>query len=490
MAKHNHIDAAPWTGWRRAVCRLVAVLFLGSFAGSGQQVTYEEYSVGQGLKNSAVNAVTQDGEGFLWVGTMSGLFRGDGLEFQEFGEDDGLPSGTIQTVLPGREGRLWVATRYGVAVRNGTRFEPVNLGGKLEIYGRSALAMDGSGGIYVATAQGLYRLQPGSAGGAARAQLLSKTVVNAVYVDRSGAVWTSEGRALVRRRRGVREEFGETAGVPGNRWDAFLEDQHGVLWVRSSKYLIQLKPGAGRFEHSDDGLPMSGYFGALFTDHHGRMLVPTDSGLAYQGKNGWARIGVAQGLPGDTVSFAFQDREGSLWLGLWGFGLVRLLGYGVVNTWTPASGLASATVGAVHRDQNGQMWAGTDAGLSRMLEDGSGWETWKKAEGLAGEKIRAIAQTADGALWTGAFPGGVTRVEPDTGKVKRIGEAMGAEFDRVNGMLVDGDDRVWVASIEGLFRTGPHPAAGAKFERLTVPAARPREAYFRMAMGAGGRSGD
>jgi signal transduction histidine kinase/ActR/RegA family two-component response regulator/sugar lactone lactonase YvrE len=486
MAKHKSIDAAPWTGWRRSACRVAAVLFVGSFAGWGQQYTYEEYSVGQGLKNSAVNGVAQDREGFLWVGTMSGLFRGDGLEFQEFGEDDGLPSGTIQTILPDRQGRLWVATRYGVAVRNGPRFERVNLGGKVEIYGRSALAMDGSGGIYAATAQGLYLLRAGTAGGAASATCLSKTVVDAVYVDRSGAVWTSEGRGLVRRRQGVREEFGEPDGVPGNRWDAFLEDKQGVLWVRSSKYLILLKPGALRFEHSDAGLPMSGYFGALFTDQSGRMLVPTDSGLAYEGKKGWARIGVAQGLPSDTVSCAFQDREGSLWVGLWGFGLVRILGYGQVNTWTPASGLASATVGAVHRDQNGQMWAGTDAGLSRMLEDGSGWETWKESDGLAGVKIRAIAQTADGALWTGAFPGGVTRVEPDKGKVKRIGEATGAEFDRVNGMLVDSEDRVWVASIEGLFRTGPHPGAGARFERVVVPGARSREGYFRMAKGAGG----
>jgi len=486
MAKHQSSNAGAGGSWQWTVCRLVAALLGVSLAGLGQQYSYEEYSVGQGLKNTAVNAVAQDSEGFLWVGTMNGLFRGDGLEFREFGEADGLPSGTIQTIVTDRQGRLWVATRYGVAVRSGSRFERVDLGGKVEIYGRSALAIDGSGGMYVATAQGLYLARAGKAGGRASVEAVSRAVVDAVYVDGGGAVWTSENRSLVRRWQGGRKVFAEPAGVPGNRWDAFLEDKQGGLWVRSSKYLIFRRWGSERFEHKDAGLPTSGYFGALFTDHLGRMLVPTDSGLAYQGKDGWARIGVAQGLPSDTVSCAFHDREESLWVGLWGFGLMRILGYGQVNTWTPASGLASATVGAVHRDQRGQMWAGTDAGLSRMRADGSGWETWKKSEGLAGEKIRAIAQTEDGALWTGSFPGGVARVEPGRGLMRRIGPKTGAGFDRVNGMLVDSEDRVWVASIEGLFRTGTHPGAGAKFERLTVPTARPNEAYFRMALGTGG----
>ncbi len=120
------------------------------------------------------------------------------------------------------------------------------------------------------------------------------------------------------------------------------------------------------------------------------MMVPTDSGLAYRFKNGWARIGVAQGLPSDTVSCAFQDREESLWLGLWGFGLVRILGYGSVHSWTPASGLASATVGAIHRDRKGQVWAGTDAGLSRMRRMAPDGSPGAVRTGCAGEKIRAL----------------------------------------------------------------------------------------------------
>jgi signal transduction histidine kinase/CheY-like chemotaxis protein/streptogramin lyase len=132
------------------------------------------------------------------------------------------------------------------------------------------------------------------------------------------------------------------------------------------------------------------------------------------------------------------------------------------------------------------MWAGTDAGLSRMALDGLSWETWGRAQGLAGEKIRAMDLTEDGALWTGSFPGGVARVDPVRGRVTRFGGRARGSFERVNSVLVDGEDRVWVASIEGLYRSDPHPGPGARFERLLPPGAGPKEVYFRMAAGRGG----
>lgn len=471
---------------RRAALWCVMTVCCPVSPAAAQQFTYEEYSINQGLKNAAINTITQDKEGFLWVGTMNGLFRGDGLEFQEFGEPDGLPSGTVQAILTDSKGRLWVATRYGLAVGRGDKFERVDLRRKVEIYGRSALALGPDGGIYVATSQGLLLCREARSGAQLSVEVVSDTAADAVFLDREASVWTSEGRKLVRRRGGRSTVYGEAQGVPASRWDAFLVDKEGGLWVRSSEHLLLRRASSDRFERQDSGLPSSGYFGALFADRSGRLMVPTDSGLAYRDRHGWARIGVAQGLPSDTVSCAFQDREESLWLGLWGFGLVRILGYGSVHSWTPASGLASATVGAIHRDRQGQVWAGTDAGLSRMVPDGTGWESWGRALGLPGEKIRALVETRDGALWAGAFPGGVTRLDASRRQLTRFGPLVGASFDRVNALLADDSDRVWVASIEGLYRSQPNPSAGAEFERLTPPGGRSDEAYFRMAAGRGG----
>ncbi|MBA3975259.1 MAG: hypothetical protein C0504_13715 [Candidatus Solibacter sp.] len=471
-------------GWRAVACAAVVCL-LGQ-ALSAQQYTYEEYSHNQGLKNSAINVVTQDRAGFLWVGTMSGLFRGDGYEFKEFGEAAGLPSATVQSILEDGNGRLWVATRYGVAVRKGMRFERVQLGRPVEIYGRSSLALDRLGRVYVGTAQGLFRVRAGAGGAKYAVEALSGEAVDAVFLDRGGALWTSKGRKIWKRAGARLTSFGQAAGVPASRWDAFLEDRRGNLWVRSSERLIELKSGAARFEERGEGLPVSGYFGALYEDTLGRLLVPTDGGLGIGTAEGWRRVGVEQALPSDTVSCAFQDREQSLWLGLWGVGLVRIRGYGAVESWTPASGLASATVGALHQDAKGVIWAGTDAGLSRLSSDGSNWVTWGQPDGLGKLKIRAIAETSGGALWVGAFPGGIARLEPQTGRVSLFSPARGTGFDRVNSLISDDEGRLWVAAMEGLFRSVSGAGREAKFERVSPPGSRPNEGYFRMSAGQDG----
>lgn len=460
-----------------------ALLLILPPTASAQQFTYDEFGFNRGLKNAAVNAIFQDRGGYLWVGTMSGLFRGDGFEFHEFGPEDGLPDGTIQDLIEDPSGVLLVATRSGLAEKRAGRFLPVPLPEPVQVYGRSVLARHPDGRVYFATSRGLW-IGERTPNGLQFARFEGlKGPVDAVFVDASAQVWASAGSRLWRLDSARRAVIPAPPGVPERRWDALIETSNGDLWARSSQDLIVLPKNASHFRPAGDGLPGSGFFGSLFVDSGGRLMVPTDDGLAYQTPGGWRLIATAHGLPNESVSIAFQDREGSLWLALWGSGLVRVLGYGVVTTWTASDGLPNSTVAAIQRDLQGRLWAGTDRGLAWLSEDGRSFLPWP---GLASSKVRSIAMTAGGALWVGSFPGGVARVDPRSGAVNPPATQPGQPFDRVNALHVDEQDQLWVASIEGLFRTGPSPGPNPRFQRVDVPDASPGEAYFRMARGAGG----
>jgi len=68
-----------------------------------------------GLPSSTVNVVLQTRNGFLWVGTNSGLARFDGTHFMTIEFSPQTPTdGLSRALAEGPDGDLWVGTNTGV----------------------------------------------------------------------------------------------------------------------------------------------------------------------------------------------------------------------------------------------------------------------------------------------------------------------------------------------------------------------------------------
>ena len=79
------------------------------------QIHPVRYSVEDGLSSRNCHCVTQDGNGFIWIGTSNGLDRFDGYHFQHHDVGEGKGN-TVYSILADGEGRLWVGTGKGVFV--------------------------------------------------------------------------------------------------------------------------------------------------------------------------------------------------------------------------------------------------------------------------------------------------------------------------------------------------------------------------------------
>jgi len=86
-----------------------------------------EWGISEGLPGNHISALAQDRHGFLWLATMAGLVRFDGVSFQVFNEtSEGLPTSRITALDFGPSGRLWIGTEAGhVVVKEGDRFRVV-----------------------------------------------------------------------------------------------------------------------------------------------------------------------------------------------------------------------------------------------------------------------------------------------------------------------------------------------------------------------------
>ena len=65
-------------------------------------LNYESYTVANGLSQNTVTSIVEDSEGYVWIGTVNGINRFDGVSFKQYffnDEKNGLPSSFIRNLL-------------------------------------------------------------------------------------------------------------------------------------------------------------------------------------------------------------------------------------------------------------------------------------------------------------------------------------------------------------------------------------------------------
>ncbi len=456
---------------------------------TAQRYGFKTYGEEQGLTNLAVQCFAQDKTGFVWVGTQNGLFRYDGAAFRQFGIEDGLPGSRVESLHESEDGTLWVGTRVGVARRVDNHFDLININGAQGVSGRNAISSDAAGNVYLATEHGLAIGSWHSKGGW-RFDLIASSagVVNSVYVQPNGAIWYSQGSSVLRLVNGAPVIV--TSPNTTSSWDAILADRYGNVWIRSQTALAVMRNGDTRFVSIDDTrFNGNGTYGTLSLDPEGRLIVQTSAGLLRQKETGWDLIGSKQGLPIAPTSFVRVDREGSVWIGMLGAGLLRWLGYNEWESWTQNDGLGNDVVWSITRDESGKLWVGTQQGLnydgSSEVPAARGMDKeiqWRSVRRFEAESARALARTADGDLWVGGDPGPLCRVDSKTSRTTCFDAKEGLLASGILDVMADRDGRLWVGTRQGLFVSLPVDSSAwessrVKFERVIPPGGDAEEAF-------------
>src|SRR3954451_19169066 len=79
-----------------------------------QRIIHESWTFKDGAPGS-IQSLAQTSDGYLWLGTLSGLFRFDGSRFERFGSGDGDPLTwtSIPALFAPTTGGLWIGYAYG-----------------------------------------------------------------------------------------------------------------------------------------------------------------------------------------------------------------------------------------------------------------------------------------------------------------------------------------------------------------------------------------
>ncbi|MEP7145538.1 MAG: two-component regulator propeller domain-containing protein, partial [bacterium] len=77
----------------------------------------ENVALEQGVSGNLIYSIFQDSKGFLWLGTMFGLVRYDGINYKTFRYDpldtNSLSNDDVISIFEEKSGNLWIGTYNG-----------------------------------------------------------------------------------------------------------------------------------------------------------------------------------------------------------------------------------------------------------------------------------------------------------------------------------------------------------------------------------------
>src|SRR5512146_328439 len=118
----------------------------------------DNWSVEHGLPQVSVLTITQDGTGYIWLGTQNGIARFDGVRFTVYDRRTSGVDTTMATVsYTDRGGKPWFGTAHGVLRLNQGKLELLRAGNGIAAVQGIAEAADGS--MLFATSRGVMRLR-------------------------------------------------------------------------------------------------------------------------------------------------------------------------------------------------------------------------------------------------------------------------------------------------------------------------------------------
>lgn len=450
--------------WRILVAALSIALGWTASASDGWHRPFTLMGPEQGIPNGGIMCMAQDSDGFIWLGTESGLLRYEGGQCRKWTRKDGLPSDNVDRLLAIPGGGLWISTAQGLARFRQGRIEALPFGPRLHFTVLQSMAMDASGHMWAATDQGLL-VQTHDLEFQRHSHPLPGQVL-AVTSGRAGAMHVGTDRGLFTFHLSGRvESWTAGDGLPAKGAALVGEDGAGRLWVYSERALVMKPTDATRFTDQSNLLKAGVTpFGVFFKDQDGALWLPTLKGAVRLQGDQPTLLDAAAGLPMRWVRNVFRDREGGFWI--LGTALARLQGNDRVWNHPLTAGPSGEIVWSMLRDPRGVLLVGTDDGVVRMGPMGP-----VRIAGTEGHRVKGMAFDGTGMLWMVGTTGPTLWLPPggQLASVAPLGEA-GANL---NTVMADAGGQIWIShSRLGILRwdashrrlveeVGPDKTAGA-----------------------------
>lgn len=456
----------------------------------------------ENLNRNFITSLCIDKNGFLWVGTETGLIKVN-TETDELSnytiitKDPKAPNSlydkSIGTILESRRGDLWLGTLSGIVKFN-------RLDGSYKLFphqynifrygwGRIVeIAEDYDGNLWIATSAELMKFNPVSStysyykNDPYDNKSISYNSISSLYIDKTGILWVGTSGMGINIFDSKSKKFfalernkDTSSRITGFTIKSIVEESKDIVWV-STGVLFRWNRTTGElksYETNSEKIDAFGNTGAwsLIKTFDGKILAATTEGLyrydpiTQKAKQYKHNPSDSLSIPQKQVYSLFEDKDHNIWLATENY-LCRVVNFekGIFEKFiyqnAPSSDEQVRTV--ITQDKSGTIWLGTKNGLLRFNKNEKSFIAFKNQpdnpNSLSTNLIKSICIDPDSdsdILWIGTAGGGLNKFDVKKNVFIHFTEKDGLPNNVIYGILPDKNGNFWLSTNKGITKFNP-----------------------------------
>ena len=404
------------------------------------QYVLRSWNTEDGLTSESVNEMEQTRDGYLWIGTFTGLHRFDGKDFTVFtSQNSDLPSSNVLRIEKGSGNELWLGTLHGVAKYGDGVFSiPEGLEGVKHL-GIEEMLLTQKGDLWFSSkSNNLFRYKNGKLNELTKEFGIEKSTILSIEEDRSGNIYfgTDDSRLL---------KYSPSGDLQNFQLD---QEINGINTLHHFKGLIYMGTGNGLYlwdgtELIESQILKNTTINTLLFDANEMLWLGTMKGLFRHNQSSAILDSLTEqtGMPNNIVEDLIFDSEGNLWVGTYRSGIF-FLGDGSITSFTKNDGLASNIISSVTEISENTFLLGNENGKLNLLKDGRVSEFIPPVP-IPKERLKNLFTDSKGRIWVSTY-GGLVVIDGNKGNRYTVSSGFPDNFVRL--AYEDNEGTIWVGT--------------------------------------------
>jgi ligand-binding sensor domain-containing protein/serine phosphatase RsbU (regulator of sigma subunit) len=435
--------------------------FLFSALLSGQTYSFKNYGAEYNIPDGFVYTINQANDGFLWVGTGSGLSRFDGFSFFAVQYPDSIVGRITSASLKDKFGTIWFGCKDGsVYYEKENILIPVSLSNSKSI----SELIEGPDGLIYVIPQGkaVFGINPANPAEIHKYSFAADPVMYSASFTKSGnlLVGTQENVLVCRLARDSVTVVNIIEGFNYSGVTAIHKTADSTRFVlgTSDNGLFQLRLSEKgnfltRFRDHPEWESLSVQSISEDSEHYLWVSTSLSGAIQFKLTDNFEKAesvhnyNINSGLTANNVKTVFQDIEGNYWMGLFGEGISMLTSYAFVF-YTPGKNKLENNIIYI-KNYDDKYILGTPSGYHLFDTNiGESVSFTNLSTKVGNAEITCYLLDNDNNLWIGTGGNGLF-VKSSSGSVRLFHRSGDSGADDIKDIKID-NQNIWLATTNGV----------------------------------------